>query len=115
MGTNQRKNEKENLRFACSAFYSHKWQLDILFCLFDGPMHFGELLRQNKDLSKKVLSSNLKKLEEKGVITRKSYNDGAIVRVEYSLTKEGEKLKEILLSLSKWGERNYHGKSNESN
>lgn len=50
MDTNQRKNEKESLRFACSAFYSHKWQLDILFCLFDGPMHFGELLRQNKAL-----------------------------------------------------------------
>ena len=88
MDTNQRKNEKENLRFACSAFYSHKWQLDILFCLFDGPMHFGELLRQNKDLSKKVLSSNLKKLEEKGVITRKHIGKFQFFDQSYNLHKE---------------------------
>lgn len=96
----------EYLRYACTAFFSHKWQLDILYEIFDSPKHFGELLRLNSGISKKMLSSNLKKLETKGVIKRTSYADGAVVRVEYSLTEEGIKLKEILTSLAEWGMEN---------
>lgn len=97
----------EFLRYACRAFFSHKWQLDILYAIFESPKHFGELLRSNPGISKKMLSSNLKKLETRGVIKRTPYTDGAIIRVEYTLTDEGQKLKTILKSLAEWGMENH--------
>ena len=99
-------NDYESLRYACTAFFSHKWQLSVLTCLFDGPKHFGEILRLNPGISKKVLSANLRKLESKGVISRHSYNEGAVLRVEYALTPQGEQLKTILEQLTVWGAEN---------
>ena len=99
-------NDYEYLRYACTAFFSHKWQLSVLTCLFDGPKHFGEILRANGGISKKVLSANLHKLESKNVIIRRTYSEGAVNRVEYSLSPEGEKLKDILKALTEWGARN---------
>ncbi len=99
-------NAYEDLRYACTAFFSHKWQLSVLTCLFPGPQHFGEILRHNPGISKKVLSANLHKLESKGVISRHSYADGAVTRVEYSLTPQGEQLRKILEELTVWGAEN---------
>lgn len=104
----------ESLRYACTAFFSHKWQLSVLTCLFSGPKHFGEILRMNEGISRKVLSANLHKLESKGVITRYSYTDGAVIRVEYSLTPEGKELQKILEDLTLWGERNHKDIDNEN-
>ncbi|MBO4219240.1 MAG: helix-turn-helix transcriptional regulator [Erysipelotrichaceae bacterium] len=106
METEFTKNDYESLRYACTAFFSHKWQLSVLTCLFDSPKHFGEILRQNPGISKKVLSANLRKLESKGVISRHSYTEGAVMRVEYSLTPQGEQLRGILKELTQWGAEN---------
>ena len=99
-------NDYESLRYACTAFFSHKWQLSVLTCLFSRPLHFGEILRLNPGISKKVLSANLHKLESKGVISKHSYIDGAVMRTEYSLTPQGEQLRGILKELMVWGAEN---------
>ncbi|AHI53854.1 HxlR family transcriptional regulator [Spiroplasma sabaudiense Ar-1343] len=81
---------------------SNKWCVLILRDLFSGTKRFGELKKSLNDISPKVLTSNLKKLELNGLINRKVY---PIVppKVEYSLTKLGLTLRPVLDSLGKWG------------
>ncbi len=93
----------DNAYYACTAFFSRKWQLSILLYLFDGPKHFGELLKYHEGMSKKMLSLNLHKLESKGVIQQREYMDGNVRRVEYSLTSQGKELEPILKLLIEYG------------
>ncbi|MDY6282408.1 MAG: helix-turn-helix domain-containing protein [Erysipelotrichaceae bacterium] len=104
----------DKLFFACTAIFAHKWQLSIIVCLSNGPKYFGEILSYHNGLSKKVLSTNLHKLESKGVISRHSDTSGKITRVEYSLTKQGKELIPILESLQEWG-INYSSLSADNN
>ena len=71
----------DDLFFACTAIFARKWQLSIIVCLSSGPKFFGEILSFHNGLSKKMLSANLHKLESKGVIVRKVYDDEKIIRV----------------------------------
>lgn len=108
-----------DLYFACTGFFSRKWQLSIIVYLTSGPKYFGEILSFHKGLSKKMLSTNLHKLESKGVIQRKTYNQEKVVRVEYSLTKQGWELVKILEQLQDWGIRyspnTDHSRNNDTN
>jgi DNA-binding HxlR family transcriptional regulator len=98
-------NHFDELFFACTGFFSRKWQLSIIVYLTSGPKYFGEILSFHDGLSKKMLSTNLHKLESKGVIKRKVYDDEKVKRVEYSLTEEGWELVKILEQLQDWGIR----------
>ena len=93
----------DDLFYACTAFFSRKWQLSILVYLSTGPKHFGEILKYHHGLSRKVLSYNLSKLVEKNVVNRREYKKGDVVMTEYSLTKQGKELQEILERLGEWG------------
>ena len=97
----------DNAYYACTAFFSRKWQLSILLYLFDGPKHFGELLKYHDGMSKKMLSLNLHKLESKGVIQQREYMGGNVRRVEYSLTEQGKELEPILELLIQYGIKYY--------
>lgn len=108
MDNNFDKESYDYLYYACTTFFSRKWQLSIIFYLFTGPKYFGEILRFHEGLSKKYLSTILRKLESKGVVKRTVREEGLIVRVEYSLTQQGEELKPILESLIKWGKKYNH-------
>lgn len=101
------KSSYDAVRFACTAFFSREWQLSIIMYLFSGPKHFGEILRYHEGLSKKVLSTNLQKLELKGVVARTTYQAGGVTRVRYSLTVEGKDLQPILEALADWGAKYY--------
>ena len=52
-----------------------------------------------------MLSKNLHKLESKGVIKRKAFEDGNVMRVQYSLTQAGDELILILKNLLIWGNK----------
>ena len=93
----------DDVRYACTAFFSHKWQLSILMYLFSGPKFFGEILHHHEGLSKNYLSTNLRKLESKGVIKRTMIKEGLVVKVQYSLTPAGKELGPILNEMAKWG------------
>lgn len=75
----------------------------ILRDLIGGTKRFGELQRSVGQVSKKVLTSNLREMEADALVERKVYAE-VPPRVEYSLTALGQSLKPILDSLWAWGE-----------
>lgn len=79
-----------------------KWKPIILCHLGSGAMRTSELCRAIPNVSQRVLTKQLRELEKDGIITRKIYNQ-VPPKVEYSLTKEGRSLRDILVAMSNWG------------
>ena len=86
-----------------------KWKVLILRDLMNGTMRFGELKKSIGHVSQKVLTAQLRDMEEKGLVTRKVYAE-VPPRVEYTLTEIGYSLKPVLDALWAWGE-NYKEKN----
>ncbi len=80
-----------------------KWKPVILFFLTFGKKRNGEFISLMPVITQKVLTQQLRELEEDGVIKRTVYN---VVppRVEYELTDYGWSLKEILHLMCRWGD-----------
>ena len=81
----------------------NKWKILIIRDLLDGTKRFGELKKSVGNITQKVLASNLRAMEENGLLTRKVYPE-VPPRVEYTLTETGYSLKPILDSMFEWGE-----------
>ena len=79
-----------------------KWKVLILRDLMNGTMRFGELKKSIGTVSQKVLTAQLRDMEEKGLLTRKVYAE-VPPRVEYTLTKTGYSLKPVLDAMWAWG------------
>ena len=82
---------------------SDKWKVLILRDLLPGTKRFGELKKSLGHVSQKVLTSQLRQMEENGLLTRTVYPE-VPPRVEYSLTDLGYSLKPILDAMSTWGQ-----------
>ena len=82
---------------------SDKWKVLILRDLLPGTKRFGELKKSLGHVSQKVLTSQLRQMEENGLLTRTVYPE-VPPRVEYSLTDLGYSLKPILDAMSNWGQ-----------
>lgn len=80
-----------------------KWKVLILRDLITGTKRFGELKKSIGTVSQKVLTAQLRNMEENGLVHRKVYAE-VPPRVEYSLTELGQSLKPILDALQNWGE-----------
>ncbi|MGN0573817.1 MAG: winged helix-turn-helix transcriptional regulator [Acutalibacteraceae bacterium] len=80
-----------------------KWKVLILRDLTAGTKRFGELKKSIGSVSQKVLTAQLRDMEENGLVNRKVYAE-VPPRVEYSLTELGYSLKPILDAMSNWGE-----------
>lgn len=70
-----------------------------------GTKRFGELKKSIGNVSQKVLTAQLRAMEESGLLTRTVYAE-VPPRVEYTLTELGKSLKPILDALWNWGEDN---------
>ena len=81
---------------------SDRWKVLIIRDLLDGTKRFGELKRSVGNISQKVLTANLRAMEESGLLTRKVYPE-VPPRVEYTLTETGYSLKPILDAMTEWG------------
>lgn len=79
-----------------------KWKVLILWHLIDTTRRFSELKKLIPDITQKMLTQQLRELEECGIIDRKVY---AVVppKVEYSLTEYGKSLGPILNLMCQWG------------
>ena len=81
---------------------SNKWKILIIRDLLDGTKRFSELKKSINNISQKVLTSNLREMEENELLTRKVYPE-VPPRVEYTLTDIGYSLKPLLDDMDKWG------------
>jgi DNA-binding HxlR family transcriptional regulator len=79
-----------------------KWKTVVLWYLRNKTMRFTELKKQIPDITEKMLSLQLKGLEESGLVKRTAYAEVPI-RVEYSLTEFGKTLLPVLEAIAKWG------------
>lgn len=82
---------------------SDKWKVLILRDLLTGTKRFGELRKSIGTVSQKVLTSQLRQMEESGLLTRKVYAE-VPPRVEYTLTELGYSLRPIMDAMWAWGE-----------
>lgn len=80
-----------------------KWKVLILRDLMPGTKRFGELKKSIGGVSQKVLTAQLRAMEESGLVIRTAYPE-VPPRVEYSLTELGQSLKPVLDSMWDWGE-----------
>ena len=84
---------------------SGKWKGLILWALNTRPHRFGERRRELPGVTEKVLTAQLRELEQDGIVHREIY-DEVPPRVEYSLTPLGLSLNEALAPLGAWGREN---------
>ena len=80
-----------------------KWKVLILRDLMPGTKRFGELKKSIGSISQKALTSQLRAMEESGLLIRTVYAE-VPPKVEYTLTELGYSLKPILDAMWNWGE-----------
>lgn len=79
-----------------------KWKLQILWHLKDDVLRYTELKKKLNKISQKILTLNLRELEQDGLVSRKIYPVSP-PKVEYSLTEYGETILPILNEIHMWG------------
>lgn len=79
-----------------------KWKTLILWQLKDTTLRFSALKRMIPGITQKMLTQQLRELEENGLVSRKIYAE-IPPRVEYSLTGYGKSLEPVLLLMCRWG------------
>ena len=87
-----------------------KWKVFILRDLLTGTKRFGELKKSIGNVSQKVLTAQLRAMENSGLLTRTVYAE-VPPKVEYTLTELGQSLHPILDAMRDWGE-NYTAQNN---
>lgn len=81
----------------------NKWKILIIRnMIYNGKQRFTDFMKTIPGISKKVLTDNLRALEDDGLIEREVFAE-VPPRVEYSLSDLGKTLKPILDAMSDWG------------
>lgn len=88
----------------------NKWVVLILRELFSGTKRFGEIYKGVPGISQKMLTQQLKAMENKGMVSRKVFAE-VPPRVEYTLTETGISIKPVINSMAEWG-KNYSKENN---
>ena len=81
--------------------FGGKWKPVILWVLMESPRRFGELSKAIPGVALKVLSRQLKELQEAGLVHREAFPE-VPPRVEYSLTEKGESLRPLFKEMCRW-------------
>ena len=81
---------------------SDKWKVLILRDLMPGTKRFGELKKSIGTVSQKVLTAQLREMEQSGLLTRTVYPE-VPPRVEYALSDLGESMRPIIDVMQRWG------------
>ena len=97
----------EFIRSACPAtrtigVIGGRWKLIILWRLLDRVQRYSDLQRSLPGVTPKMLTQQLRELEEDGIVHREVYRQ-VPPKVEYSLTPLGESLRPIILAIHEWG------------
>lgn len=87
----------------------NKWKLLTIRDLLGGTKRFGELRKSLTGISQRVLTENLREMENDGLLNRKVYAE-VPPRVEYSLNKTGLSLNQIINAMADWGTKYKNGR-----
>lgn len=79
-----------------------KWKPLILWVLREKTMRFSQIKREIEDITQKMLTQQLRELEEDGIVKRVVYPE-VPPRVEYSITPYGKTLENVLVTINEWG------------
>ncbi len=79
-----------------------KWKGVILFHLMAGTVRFNELRRRLGAITQRMLTRQLRELEESGLIVRTVYPQ-VPPKVEYALSEDGRSLAPVIAALHDWG------------
>ena len=79
-----------------------RWKPVLLFHLLDGEKRFGELCRMTPNATQRMVTLQLRELEEDGVVQRTDHGE-VPPRVDYRLTEFGLSLRPVLLAMREWG------------
>lgn len=82
---------------------SGRWPTLLIYYLQEGTKRFSDLRRDNPAISHKMLTLELRKLEQAGIVTRTEF-EGYPLRVEYDLTLDGKRLVPLIDALGAWWE-----------
>lgn len=94
----------ECLEVYASNIIGGQWALAICCYLVNGKQRFGELRKCLPNITERMLTLQLRKLEESKVIKRTVYAEVPL-RVEYELTPVGYELRPVIKELEKWGKK----------
>jgi DNA-binding HxlR family transcriptional regulator len=81
-----------------------KWKMPIIWRLKDGPIRYGKLRKSLNKVTHKMLTKQLRELEQDEIIKRKVFTE-VPPKVEYSLTLLGESIIPVIDLLKEWGEQ----------
>jgi DNA-binding HxlR family transcriptional regulator len=79
-----------------------KWKFWILYHLLSGTRRFGEVRRLLPEVSRQMLTIQLRELEQMGVLHRQTCVQGSL-KVEYTLSELGQRSEPMLRQLYAWG------------
>ena len=88
------------------ALIGGKWSMLLLCILRDGPTRTGELARRAGGISQKMLTQTLRELERHGIVRRRDFHS-VPPHVEYSLTRLGGSLSDLIRQIEGWVSSNY--------
>ena len=94
----------ECLEVYASNIIGGQWTLVICSWLLNGKLRFGELKKKLPNITERMLTLQLRKLEENKIVSRKVYAE-VPPRVEYELTTIGYALKPVIKALENWGDQ----------
>jgi DNA-binding HxlR family transcriptional regulator len=79
-----------------------RWKPIILFLLIEKPLRFGKLVMFIPAISKKILTQQLREMEEDGLVIRHVFREIPL-RVEYELSETGRSLLPLMTAMKEWG------------
>jgi len=90
---------------AAIALIDGKWKSVVMFHLMEGTHRFNEIRRKIPGVTQRMLTNQLRELEEDGLVNRKVYAQ-VPPKVEYTLSPLGETMGPVLIALRNWGDAN---------
>ena len=86
----------------CTEIIGGKWKGKLLYHLFKGSKRHGELRKLIPTATQRMLTTQLRELEEDGIVDRKVYAQ-VPPKVEYSISERGQSLKPVIDLMWQWG------------
>jgi DNA-binding HxlR family transcriptional regulator len=99
----KQKNDTQALEY-CMDMIGGKWKPVILYHISKGTNRFNKLFAEIEGINRQMLSKQLKSLEKSEILDRTLYGE-IPPRVEYTLTPLGKSLLPVVLSMTRWGQK----------